>query len=408
MEFISAAERVISEGVISNQAARDFLIRHQRLHRRETATVANILDYFEQVGCVQYDPLDVVGRNPELVLQSRFAGFDRGLLSDMLYRERALIDAYDKEQAIVRATDWPLLRRLRTRGEVSQRDILAYRGQTRALEYVDLIQAEVVSRGPLFSREIKLELVNFGDNCRWGHKRLSGAVMEYLLVSGVLGVHHKKNTLRAYDLIERLLPAALLRAPDPFEDDEAFLLWYLKRRIGSVGMLWERQGGGWNGHYLRDNATRKRLLARLVGQGEIIPIRVEGIDDLLYVRNEDAALLERPVEYDGQIRVLAPLDNLIWDRGLTEKLFGFQYSWEVYLPVAKRKYGYYVLPVLYQNRIVARFEPAQQRGATALRIGKWWWEAGVKVTPALRRAAERGLALFAAYLGASEVERPPW
>jgi uncharacterized protein YcaQ len=126
---------------------------------------------------------------------------------------------------------------------------------------------------------------------------------------------------------------------------------------------------------------------------------VEGIADRLYIRKEDAQYLEQPVEFDGEMRVLAPLDNFLWDRLLIEKLFGFKYSWEVYLPVEKRKYGYYVLPVLYRNQLVARFEPEQHRGTEPPRIKQWWWE-NAAAAPELAAAAESGLKQFAAYLGA--------
>jgi uncharacterized protein YcaQ len=395
------ARKVMEPIEISNQDARDFLIRYQQLNQRQEATAANILRYVRKAGCIQYDPLDVVGRNPDLVLQARFSGFHRRLLTDMLYGQRALIDSFDKERAIIAAADWPAFRRIRQRNEGMFRRRMQRWGQGEGLEHLDMIKAEVAGRGPLFSRDVPLPGCDSG---RWGHKRLSGAAMEYLLESGVFGVHHKKNTLRAYDLIENLLPAALLQAPDPFADDDAFLLWYVKRRIGSVGLLWARQGGGWNGHYVQDNALRNRALTRLLETGEIMAVAVDGVKETLYVRAEDAPLLNRPVSYDNSVCVLAPLDNAIWDRGLTEKLFRFRYSWEVYLPAAKRKYGYYVLPVLYRDQIVARFEPLQHRGADDLRFGKWWWEDGTEVTPDLLTAAERGLAEFAAYLGAKGID----
>ncbi|MBN2565263.1 MAG: winged helix DNA-binding domain-containing protein, partial [Candidatus Eisenbacteria bacterium] len=101
--------------------------------------------------------------------------------------------------------------------------------------------------------------------------------------------------------------------------------------------------------------------------------------------------------------VLAPLDNLLWDRGMVQAIFGFTYTWEVYLPAARRKYGYYVLPVLYDDRLVARFEPESCRDGDPLRIRRWWWEEGIGVTRRMRSAAERALKRLAASLGADGV-----
>ncbi|HEX3046986.1 MAG TPA: crosslink repair DNA glycosylase YcaQ family protein, partial [Bacillota bacterium] len=94
------------------------------------------------------------------------------------------------------------------------------------------------------------------------------------------------------------------------------------------------------------------------------------------------------------------------DRELVEKIFGFTYSWEVYLPVEKRKYGYYVLPVLYGDQLVARFEPEVYRGKNPLQIKNWWWEEGVKVTPEMKAAVNEGLQKFCQYLQADGYDWP--
>ena len=104
-----------------------------------------------------------------------------------------------------------------------------------------------------------------------------------------------------------------------------------------------------------------------------------------------------------QVVFIAPLDNLIWDRRLARDLFDFDYVWEVYKPAAERQYGYYVLPVLYGDRFVARFEPEQDKEAGVLRIKQWWWEPGVAVTDEMRSALRAAFAAFVDYLGLAEV-----
>ena len=101
--------------------------------------------------------------------------------------------------------------------------------------------------------------------------------------------------------------------------------------------------------------------------------------------------------------ILAPLDNLLWARELVEQLFGFGYTWEVYKPVAEREYGYYVLPVLYGDRFVARFEPARDKRNGALVIKGWWWEPGVTPSPEMHTRLQDCLERFLRYLGAETI-----
>jgi uncharacterized protein YcaQ len=254
-----------------------------------------------------------------------------------------------------------------------------------------------MNRGPLLASQIKLGEAGKG---KWGHRNLSGAAMDYMFNIGELGIYAKRGTQKVYDLIENLLPNDLLNCSDPFISDRDFCKWYLLRRIGSIGLLWDRNGGGWLGHFLSDKELRKNILSELADLGHLAEIRIEGIDETFYMRQEDQELLgsckadDKPV-----VHILAPLDNLIWDRDMTEKIFGFKYSWEVYLPASKRKYGYYVLPVLYGSQFIGRFEPEIQRGNDSLKIKSWWWEQGVKVNNQMKRDILKGFERFAGFLG---------
>jgi uncharacterized protein YcaQ len=114
----------------------------------------------------------------------------------------------------------------------------------------------------------------------------------------------------------------------------------------------------------------------LVADGSVRCVEVEGMTDMFYFRSKDAHLFDaNDSPATKTIRFIAPLDNMIWDRDMLASLFGFAYTWEVYVPPVKRKYGYYVIPVLYGNRFIARFEP--QKSDTHMQIKNWWWEEGV-------------------------------
>ena len=154
--------------------------------------------------------------------------------------------------------------------------------------------------------------------------------------------------------------------------------------------------------------ARRAILARLSAQGVLIPVAVEGIAQApLFIRAADVYLLDLAAsgnDVPPAAAFIGPLDNLIWDRDLIRWLFDFDYTWEVYKPAAQRKYGHYVLPVLYGDRFIARVEPIFDRKARVLTIVNWWWEAGVAPERAMVAALAECLAAFGRYLGVEEIQ----
>ena len=136
-------------------------------------------------------------------------------------------------------------------------------------------------------------------------------------------------------------------------------------------------------------------------------VRVDGLSDPFYYRSQDQEFLEQALQTGGlqtsgaepQAAALAPLDNLLWDRRLLRELFGFEYTWEVYVPADKRRYGYYVLPVLYGERFIARFEPGRVGKMGPLTIQNWWWEAGVNPPEEMKAALVAWMGNFLSYRG---------
>ncbi|WBW98212.1 winged helix-turn-helix domain-containing protein [Oceanirhabdus sp. W0125-5] len=397
----------MNEMKITKAEAREFLVNYHGLGSTSTFEgEEGILKYMKRVGCIQYDPLNVVGRNPDLVLQSRIPGYSSLVLEKMLYSDRSLIDGWDKMMAIYRQEDWPFFRRVRKRKEESIKATLRNRGSIEALELTGQIRDILVAMGPLQASKIN---IGTGGKGRWGHRKLSSAALDYMFNIGELGIYGKNNTQKIYDLVENILPNDLIESPDPFVSDRDFYKWYFKRRIGSVGILWGCNGGGWLGHFLSDKALRTSILEELEKQKSIVSLSIEGIDETFYMRTEDIKILdyirEKTIQEnnEGTMRFLAPLDNLLWDRAMIEDIFGFKYSWEVYVPKDKRKFGYYVLPVLYGNEFVARFEPEMHRGNKPLEIKNWWWEEGITVTEEMKFAVKKALKSFCEYLGTEGV-----
>lgn len=171
-------------------------------------------------------------------------------------------------------------------------------------------------------------------------------------------------------------------------------------------MLWSRGGSAWLGHFISNSKIRNNAIKALLEKDEIKEFYVEDIKYPFYIKKEDLNLLNEIRDTDKNVmKFLAPLDNLLWDRTMIKSIFDFDYSWEVYLPVNKRKYGYYVLPVLYNNRFVARFEPEMYRGEKELHIKDWWWEEDIIITEELESALNRAFDQFCNYLGAEHVNK---
>lgn len=379
---------------LTQREARRFILYKQGLlgeHR--FVGKEGVLDFVRQAGCVQFDPIDVCGRSPEITLHSRVKGFTRAMLYELLYVDRRLLDYFDKNLSIMPVEDWMYFEREREnhrRWERSHEEIL---------QVHDRIIAVITEKGPLCSADLDIpEKVSW----YWSETKLSRAALEHMYFTGELAVHHKSGTIKYYDLIENCVPQAYLSAPDPYPDDFAHRKWRVQRRIGAVGLLWNRASDAWLGIPGLKAGERNDIFAQLLSEGRILPVRVEHIRHTLYCLAEDAEIAEH-VSQDPpaglRCELIAPLDNMMWDRRLVEEIFGFAYKWEIYTPQARRKYGYYVLPILFGEELVGRLEAVYDRRERKLHLSHIWYEPGVKVTKKLESAVRSALKRFEAFNG---------
>lgn len=390
---------VYSMLTITQDQARQFILRRQGLlGSYRFAGKDGAWQYVRQAGCIQYDPVDVCGRNAELTLQSRVKGFRKQTLHDLLYRDYLLVDYADKELSIWPSEDWPYFAGYR---EMSREHGKRFPGipelEEKAVDYIR-------RHGPVSSDTLPIEgTIFWHSSMHWSghwHKESQAArsVLEQLYTDGVLLIHHKSGSRKFYDLAEKHLPAGLLNAPNPCPDEASFLEWRILRRIGAVGLLWNRRSDAWLGI---DMTTEQREAAfdQLEKTGSITPAQVAGLRCPLYLLSADLPLLEEVLagQADTRPRVefLAPLDPMLWDRKLIEALWGFQYSWEIYTPADKRRYGYYVLPVICGDRFIGRIEPKADRKANILTVQNIWFEPGVRQTKKLAGQIDRAAARLA-------------
>lgn len=379
---------------IAKEQARRFLVTVAGLAQDTYCGEEGILSYVRRVGCIQYDPLDVVGRNGDLVLQSRIAGYQKGDLDALLYEKRRLFDVWDKNMSIAPVEDWPYFSRFR------QKYLPWCNEQKDAVNAIvqHLSQTESACSSD-FDLEHKIDW-------HYGPQRLAKAALECMCYAGLAVVHHKKGTRRYYSLAQQTINPALFNREDPNRTLEDYHDFMVLRRMGSIGMLWNKPSDAWLGIEDFKSAQRNAAFERLKAKGEIVEIAVEGSKTPFYIKKGDLhALMRSAAPFPHKCaKILAPLDNLLWDRRLVSALFDFDYKWEVYTPAAERKYGYYVLPVLYGDAFVARFEPAGCKKAGVLRIKGWWWEQNVTLNEGINSAVNEALLAFCRYLGADEYE----
>ncbi len=376
----------------SNEQARRFLLHRQGLlGERRFEGKAGILDFIRQAGSIQFDPIDVCGRNPDLVLQSRVKGYQKQMLEKLLYEERVLTDYFDKELCIFPVEDWPCFERTR------QYHRQYVRSHEEIKDALDAVLLAVEERGPLSSKDLEMhDKVHW----YWGPSRLSRAALEHLYFQGDLAIHHKRGTAKHYDLTRRCLPPEILAQPDPHEQLIDHQKWLVMRRIGAVGLLWNRASPAWLGLGDFKAERRKQVFAQLLEENKIVPVQVTGLRDTLYCLSTDRELAEfilQDPSLEARCELIAPLDNLIWDRALLQALFAFNYSWEIYAPAAKRKYGYYVLPLLCGDRFAARVECVFDKKVRKLQLKNIWFEEGAGQDNTLQASVDACLARFEAF-----------
>jgi len=386
---------------LTNRQARQFLLlKHGLLGAHRFKGKPGALAYVRQTGCIQFDPVDVCGKNPELVLQSRVKGFTKEMLETLLYADRRLFDYPDKNLSILPIEDWPYFERYR---KVSRDGAAKFEGLT---ELEEQAKAYIREHGPVSADELPLTgKMHWHSHIHWsgntsGESNAARSVLEQLYSTGDLVIHHKKGSRKCYDLADKHVSAAIRNAPDPLPDDFDHLTWRVLRRIGAVGLLWDKPSDAWLYIQGLKSPERNRIFARLLNEEKILAVQVEGLKDTLHCRSEDRPLIEsvlQDVPMRSRCEFLAPLDCFLWDRKLIRSLFGFDYSWEIYTPPEKRKYSHYTLPVLYGEGFVGRIEAIVDRKTETLQVLNLWFEDGFRRTKKFSSSLEETIQRFAVF-----------
>ena len=382
------------------QARRFILSKQGLLGQYRFAGKEGAYRYIRRAGCIQYDPVDVCGKNAELTLQSRVHGFTKKMLADLLYKDRLLVDYTDKELSVWPSEDWPYFSSYRDRSRTHGA------GFPGIPELEKQAVAFIRDNGPVSSDTLPIRgKVFWHSSMHWsgnwhGTSPAARSVLEQLYTDGVLLIHHKSGSRKYYDLADKYFSRDLLEADNPCPDEMSFIQWRIRRRIGAVGLLWNRRSDAFLGIEMTAD-QRDEAFEKLESDDVIRKTAVEGIRFPLYFLTEDLPLAEAvladAVDRKPRLEFLAPLDPMLWDRKLIEAVWDYRYSWEIYTPAQKRKFGYYVLPMVYGEKMAGRIEAAADRKAETLVIKNIWYEPGIRQTKKLNAAVDAAIRRLAKF-----------
>lgn len=350
------------------------------------------------VGLLQLDSVNAFSRSHYMPLFSRLGPYPRAALDRMAAHgdsagakhggtARGLFEYWGHEASLLPVELQPLLR-----WRMARVDRLAWKSVRRLgaerPELLEAVMRTVRERGPIRAADLATEAPRRRDGEMWNWSEGKTA-LEYLFFAGRLGSSHRVNFERLYDLPERVLPAAVLDAPTPPEDEAQRRLLLIA--AARLGVATEPDLGD---YFRLPRAESKARVAELVEAGDLLPARVEGWDVPAHLLPGRLPSSRRPAR-----ALLTPFDSLVWSRPRTERLFGFRYRIEIYTPAAKRVHGYYVLPFLLGDRLVARVDVKSDRATGTLRVLGAFAEPGADVAAEL--ASE--LRLVAEWLGLGRV-----
>ncbi|MFN8829048.1 MAG: winged helix-turn-helix domain-containing protein [Labrys sp. (in: a-proteobacteria)] len=356
---------------LSAREARRIVLAAQGLARprpeREPSR-PQVLRQIDRLGLLQIDSVNVFARAHTMPLFSRLGPYDQEHLSQLAYagKRRALFEYWAHEASYLPLSAYPLMRwrmERAARGEGIYKDLARFAVERRA--FVEQVLADIARRGPLSAGEIEDCGKSRGGWWGWSEGKIA---VEYLFWAGKVTVATRRGTFeRVYDIPERVFPRALCAAEPPSENEAHDAL--MRRAASALGVATERD---LRDYFRLDVAEAKASLARLVVNGDVRPVRVEGWKDPAFLA-PDAAL---PRKATG-CALLSPFDPLVFERSRTERLFDFHYRLEIYTPQEKRQFGYYTLPFLMGERLVGRVDLKADRAASRLLVLSAHHEPGV-------------------------------
>ncbi len=398
------------ERIISPALARRLAVTRQRLAEKSNPPIGpdQILDVIRDLGCLQLDPTNAVARSHLLVLWSRLGTYDLAHLDALLWQERRLFEYWAHAASIVLTEDYPIHSvTMRSHGKDSSawtRRTMAWVKENEPLRR--RILRELRRNGPLPSRALEDVSVTRWNSGGWTAGRNVSRMLDHLWSKGQIMVAGRAGAQKLWDLTERCLPEWAPR--ESLADHEA-VYQAAQRSLRALGVA--------RATHIQQHYTRgcypglAGVLAKLESEGRIVQVQIgDGRREPAgpgpwYIHADDLPQLDRLAAGDWKPRttLLSPFDNLICDRKRTEQLFHYSYRLEIYVPPAKRKYGFYVLPILHGDRLIGRIDPEMDRAHGRLTINAVYAEPDAPATREAARAIAAAIRELAQFLGATDI-----
>ena len=367
---------------------------------RRRARKPDVLEALRRMRALQIDTISVVARSPYLVLFSRLGAYEPAWL-DALLEEGALFEYWAHEACLLPIEDYPLYRhRMRDPAGLGWKYSQAWVEEHG--EQVDAVLAHVRANGPVRARDFSRPPREKGAGAWWGWKPEKRA-LEMLFSAGELMVARREGFERVYDLRERVLPGWGDADAAPPERARRALVLAAVRALGLARAHWVAD------YFRMDRRATPPLLPALAEEGALLTARVVGWEDVAYIHPAHAEAAREAA--CGRLRathttVLSPFDPLVWDRGRALELWDFDYRLECYTPAPKRRWGYFVLPILRRGALVGRLDAKAHRRDGTFEVRSLWLEEGTRPTAALLRDLARALRACAAWHGTPAVALP--
>ncbi|MBZ0315008.1 MAG: winged helix DNA-binding domain-containing protein [Anaerolineae bacterium] len=382
---------------LSQEAVRGLMIAAQGLQDRPLteATKTDVRQIIRQMHVLQLDTIHVIARSQYLVLWSRLGDYRQHWLDELL-TEGALFEYWSHAACLLPIEDYPLYRRYMLDG-VTWNEKRHRQWMEAHAEVVEKLVAHIRDNGPVRSADFER---SDGAQPGWWNWKDEKIALDLLWMVGELMVAKRHNFHRIYDLRERVL-----RGGDDSQVPslEAVHETYVLNTVKALGVT----KAAWIADYFRMyKKVAQAVIERLVKRGQLETVQVEGWDVPGYYHPDQQAAIEAAAE--GQIPIskttfLSPFDPLVWDRARALELFNFDYKIEVYTPAAKRKYGYFTLPILYNNTLIGRLDPKAHRKEGIFEVKALHLEPGVVVDDALIAAVKSALHACAAWHNTPQV-----
>ncbi len=411
---MAKANPVAIERTITPTTARRLAITRQRLAGpRPAAGTAGVIEVARDLGALQMDPINVVARTQLLVLRSRLPQFTPDDLAMVAHRERQLFEYWAHCASLVLTEDYPIHRML-MRNRLADDSAWSARSRSWVTENValaDYILARLTAEGPLPLNAFEDRAVSGWTSTGWTSGRNVARMIDHLWLRGDVMVSGRTGIHRLWDISDHVLPSW---TPRDEWDERTVVRAATQRAIRALGVARPNQ--------ITQHFTRSRypglpgVLTELLAERAIVPVAITGEEadsaakgwaGPWYVHSEDLPLLDQLAApndpaWGPRTTLLSPFDNLICDRKRTKLLFDFEFTIEIYVPKEKRRWGYYVLPILHGDRLIGRIDPAMDRANSRLTVNAIYAEPAAPQEARVGRAVARAITELGAFLGAKE------